>query len=380
VVPRSSITDKEPRSDDLSKYKVCDSGDIVLNRFNAYRGALGRVTNRGIVSPDYLVLRPTLSGHSGYLTYRLLATDFSHAMKASMGGLGAADPDSSGFSRIDVRALMRSRTVRLSFEEQRQIADYLDGQTAKIDALISKQEQLIETLAERRQAVISHAVTKGLDPNAPMRDSGVEWLGAIPSKWRAVPIRWFARLITGKTPDSTDESNYEDTEDGIPWVRPEDLRESGIQTVASKHLSRQGVEQLRVVSPGATLLCCIGATLGKAGMVSRSCTTNQQITAIEGDSNARFLFYSILAARQELILQSVGNTLPILNAFRLGGVALPRPDKDAGARIVAYLDQETTKIDALSAKAREMIDVLKERRQALISAAVTGKIDVRGLA
>lgn len=379
VVPRSSITDKEPRADDLSKYKVCNPGDIVLNRFNAYRGALGLVSVPGIVSPDYLVLRPNRRGHSKYLTYRLLSTDFSHAMKASMGGLGASDPDASGFSRIDVSALLRTPTSDLAVAEQRKIADFLDMQTVKIDALIGKQERLIETLAERRQAIISSAVTKGLDPNVPMKDSGVEWLGLVPAEWEIRPIKWSSRLITGKTPSTDDSDNYSDEVTEFPWIRPEDLLESGEVTFASKFVTVRGWNPSRIVPAGASLLCCIGATVGKVGIVDRSSNTNQQITAIKSMLDDRYFFYSLLACKSEIIASSVGNTLPILNSERLGRVKLPVPSDLEQQEIVQYLSRETSKIGALSAKAREMIDILKERRQALISAAVTGKIDVRGL-
>lgn len=382
VVPRSVLTDKEPRAEELSKYKVCEVGDLVLNRFNAYRGALGRVGLRGIVSPDYLVLRPTSLGDSRFLAYRLLATDFSHLMKASMGGLGAADPDSSGFSRIDARALLRSPTSGLSARQQLQIADYLDAQTAKIDALIGKQEQLIETLAERRQAVISHAVTKGLDPNAPMTDSGIQWIGSIPNAWSLKRISWLFRTVgSGTTPPSDNDLYYGE---GTPWVTTGELREGTItQTTKSvTALALTNFSTLRVYSPGTLLIAMYGATIGRLALLGVPACTNQACCAMENPVGieTKFAFYALLAAKEHILVLAVGGGQPNINQDTLRSLRLPTPPMTEQHSIVQYLDTETSKIDALAAKAREMIDILKERRQALISAAVTGKIDVRGLA
>jgi type I restriction enzyme S subunit len=264
-------------------------------------------------------------------------------------------------------------------EHQRRVVAFLNYETAQINSLVEKQERLIETLAERRQAVISHAVTKGLDPTAQMKDSGVEWLGSVPESWVAAPIKWIASLTTGMTPASDDAANYSDEAEGFPWIRPEDLIESGITTTASRFVSALGWNISRIVPAGATLLCCIGATVGKVGIIDEACSTNQQITSLKSAGHDRYFFYAVLASKPELVSSATGNTMPILNSGRLGSIVLPVPPLAEQAAIAAHLDRETAQMDALAAKAREMIDVLKERRQALISAAVTGKIDVRGL-
>lgn len=375
VVPRSSITEKEPRADDFAKYKVCEADDLVLNRFNAYRGSLGRSDSTGIVSPDYLVLRPTL-GDSKFLSYLLRSTDIANEMKAAMSGLGASDPDASGFSRIDVRSLMRTCILGIPRDEQRQIAGYLDRETGQIDALIAKQEQLVETLTERRQAVIAQAVTGGLDPNVDLKDSGVEWLGRVPKHWGVSPIKWIAVLRTGGTPKvavATEE------QEGPSWFRPEDLDGSGCPSSSSKRLSEDGAAELRGFAAGSTLICAIGASLGKVGIVDHAAFCNQQITAVQTNLSDRFAFYSLSTAREAIVALSVGNTIPIINNDRLGMLPMPSPSLHEQNAISEYLDRESAKINSLSAKARQIVDVLKERRQALISAAVTGKIDVRGL-
>lgn len=259
--------------------------------------------------------------------------------------------------------------------EQTAIATFLDHETAKIDALMAEQEKLIALLAEKRQATISHAVTRGLNPDAPMKDSGVAWLGEVPGHWEAKPLKKLARLVTGLTPSTDELDNYSD--EGFPWVRPEDLDGSGNPTEASKFLSNKGWNVSRQVSAGAVMICCIG-TIGKVGITQQVVSTNQQITSAEFVDDGRFFFYSISAARNELEISATGNVLRILNTERLGQIRLPRPPVAEQAAITAFLDSETARLDTLRAESERAITLLKERRAALIAAAVTGQIDVRG--
>lgn len=264
-----------------------------------------------------------------------------------------------------------------SLAVQTSIANFLDRETGQIDVLIAKQERLIGLLAEKRQAVITHAVTKGLDPTAPTKPSGVPWLGEIPSHWGAVPLKWLSRFTTGITPPTDNESNFPGEATPYPWIRPEDLDQSGRPTTASKFLSFEAWNGCRPVRADSVLVCCIGATLGKVGLIRKPAVTNQQITAIESEMAGSYLFAALGAARQEIEAMSVGNTLPILNAGRLGMLSVPVPPAQEQLRIAQYVDARSRELDRLSAKCKSAITLLRERRSALISAAVTGKIDVR---
>lgn len=159
VIPRSEITEDPPRAESFEKYKLCSAGDLVLNRFNAYRGALGVAPTLGIVSPDYLVLRPNDLSTSRFVEYFLKSDNASSEMLRSMGGLGAADPNQSGFSRIDVGALLRLEVPIADSATQALVADWLDDETSRVDDLIHKQDRVTTLLRERRQALISAAVT-----------------------------------------------------------------------------------------------------------------------------------------------------------------------------------------------------------------------------
>lgn len=269
-------------------------------------------------------------------------------------------------------------TIPPDTAEQTQIAAFLDRETAKIDELVAEQRRLMELLKEKRQAVISHAVTQGLNPHAPMKPSGIEWLGDVPAGWSVRPLKHLARLQTGMTPPTDDLDNY--TEDEMfQWIRPEDLNETGAPTKASKFLTEKGWALTRQIAAGSTLICCIG-TIGKVGITNDVAATNQQITAAVPLDDRRYLFYAISAGRTELELASTGNVLRILNTERLGNIHFPSPPLCEQIAIAEFLDSQLAKFNTLTAEAQRAIDLLQERRTALISAAVTGQIDVRQLA
>lgn len=260
--------------------------------------------------------------------------------------------------------------------EQRAIADFLDRETAQIDAMVDAQERLVALLDERRTAAVKRAVFRGVRSD-PLRPSGVEWIGDVPAHWQVLPLRRFAQFTTGITPPTEDEANYDAETNGRPWIRPEDLEPTGRPTVASRHLSPEGWDTVRPVPAGSTLVCCIGATLGKVGITNVVAATNQQITAVTSSADDRYVFHALSASHQGLRLLATGNTLPILNNDRLASLPVPIPPRDEQHEIAAYLDRSNMQTDALIARARESIALMKERRAAVISAAVTGRIDVR---
>lgn len=201
------------------------------------------------------------------------------------------------------------------------------------------------------------------------KDSGVEWLGEVPRHWEVRPLKHIARLQTGMTPPTDEWDNYTE-EDGFQWVRPEDLDESGKPTKSSKCLTKKGWMQTRQIKAGASLICCIG-TIGKVGITTDTVSTNQQITAAEPMEDSQYLFYAICAGRTELELASTGNVLRILNTERLGKISCPVPPLAEQTQIAAFLDRETAKIDELVAEQRQLMVLLKEKRQAVISHLIT---------
>ena len=226
-------------------------GDVLVSRLNNPIGRACVVPDLGgrvVTSVDNVIFRPDSKFDKKFIVYLFSSEEyFKHTSNLARGAT---------MQRISRGLLGNIRVVTPSLEEQTKIARFLDHETARIDALLEEQKRLIELLKEKRQVVISNAVTKGLDPTVPMKDSGVEWLGAVPASWKVSGIKVFADLITGITPPSEDLDNY--AEEGWPWVRPEDLNDSGRPVLASKFLTDQGWRFCRKVKGGSTLICCIG--------------------------------------------------------------------------------------------------------------------------
>lgn len=264
--------------------------------------------------------------------------------------------------------------------EQQQIANFLDNATAKIDTLIEKQTKLIELLKEKRQVVISHAVTKGLDPDVKMKDSGVEWLGEIPEHWSKVSMKWISNIYAGGTPDKSNLSYW--TDGTVPWINSGEVNQfyilkptTYITQEAYVNSSAKWIE----VNSLVMALAGQGKTKGMVARLGIRTTCNQSMAAIETISKyeSRFLLWWITSNYQRIRNMAGGDLRDGLNLDLLGNIPCPFMSLTEQQVIADYLDDKTLKIDKLVEKANKSIELLKEKRTALISSAVTGKIDVR---
>ena len=261
--------------------------------------------------------------------------------------------------------------------EQRAIAAFLDRETAKIDALVAKKERLIELLQEKRIALISHAVTKGLDPDVSLKDSGVEWLGEIPAHWEIKKVNRMCLVQRGASPRPIDNPIYFDDDGEYAWVRIADVSKSQkYLEITSQRLSALGKSRSVPLDPGELFLS-IAATVGKPIITKIKCCIHDGFVYFVGlRENREYLFYVFSCGELYKGLGKLGTQLN-LNTEIIGDIFLAVPPLPEQRAIAAFLDRETAQIDALIAKVQEAIDRLKELRTALISAAVTGKIDVR---
>ena len=267
-------------------------------------------------------------------------------------------------------------------KEQLAIASFLDHETAKIDALIAEQERLIEILQEKRQAVITHAVTKGLNPDAPMRDSGVEWLGEVPEHWEVGQTRRFCKQVkTGRTPNTED---FSTSQHSTPWFSPSCFTENLAHTQPEKEVSPNSILEGRSAcfTEAAVLVIGIGATLGRVAFPGTKCSANQQINALEPAPEkikSSFLAYALMASTNQMKLISNSSTIGIMNQEKTKSLLIACPPLAEQEKIILFIQEKTSEIDALKAKVFQSNRILNERRSALISAAVTGQIDVRHL-
>jgi type I restriction enzyme S subunit len=269
-------------------------------------------------------------------------------------------------------------------DEQNAIATFLDHETAKIDALIAEQQRLIELLQEKRQAVISHAVTKGLNPDAPMKDSGVEWLEEVPEHWE---VRRLKNLLTRPLQYGANEAAELDDPDLPRFVRITDIDETGRLRDDTFRSLPHDIAAPYLLEDGDVLLARSGATVGKSFIYSRewgiACFAGYLIRARmrEVVCRARWLhFYcQTLGYWAYVGGTQIQATIQNVNAEKYANLWLPVPPPSEQVVIMDKLAATTNDLDNLTAEAMRAINLLQERRSALISAAVTGQIDVRGL-
>ncbi len=270
-------------------------------------------------------------------------------------------------------------------EEQTQIATFLDRETQKIDRLIEKQQQLIKLLQEKRQAVISHAVTKGLNPDVEMKESGVEWLGEIPEHWEMVPLKYLCDFSGGGTP-AKDNLSYWVGGD-IPWVSPKDMKYFRISDTQDK-LTEKAVDEssTNFVEPGALLMVVRSGILQRTIPIAINTvevTLNQDMKALKFNKrmNVEYAENYILGNVPSLLLEwsKEGATVESIEQEYLSASLFPVPPLKEQLEINDELLERMTILQKLVDRVADGVALLKERRAALISAAVTGKIDVRNI-
>ncbi len=297
----------------------------------------------------------------------------------------AHSKQSTNLASISSTNVMNLPVVLPPLDERRDIQDFLGSEIGKIDALVDEQRRLINLLKEKRQAVISQAVTKGLDASVPMKDSGVEWMGRVPSHWKPMPIRLAARLESGHTPSRSRPDWWVDCT--VPWFTLADvwqIRTGGADIV---YETKEMVSELGLANSSARLLPKGTVMLSRTASVGFSAIMGVDMATTQDFANwvcgeallPEFLlcvFRSMSGEFRRLMMGSTHNTIymPDIQALRF---ALPSIDEQRA--IVAHVRQATDAFDALTREAQRGVDLLLERRSALISAAVTGKVDVRSL-
>lgn len=264
------------------------------------------------------------------------------------------------------------------YEEQTAIATYLDSKLGEIDMLISKQETLLEKLAEQRTAIITHTVTKGLNPEVKMKNSGVEWLGEVPEHWETWKITHAIDLIGSGTTPKSDNADYYDGQ--ILWVTTSELRENFIDDTKQKitDYAIRDYSALKIYPKNSVAIAMYGATIGRLGILAKEATFNQACCVFGNSSKLhyKFLFYWLWYRRPILISLSNGGGQPNLSQDDLKKIKIPLPPLAEQTAIADYLDEQTAQIDRLSERVQQVIDSLKSYRSALITQAVTGKIKV----
>lgn len=329
----------------------------------------------GFGSSEIFILRVNDKVNNRYLFYRLLETMFISVATAAMTGAG-------GLRRVPAETINTYPIAVPDINEQVQIANFLDHETAKIDTLIDKQQTLIQLLKEKRQAVISHAVTKGLNPDAPMKDSGVEWLGEVPEHWNITRIKYVAELTPSKS------GILSRLEERCSFIPMEKLKLDTLILDETRQI-KDVYQGYTYFEDGDVLIAKVTPCFENQNMAIAANLVNGigfgsseiYVLRTEAEGLNQFLLYRL----QESVFMQLGagamtgagglRRVPseFLNNFQFG---LPPISEQQG--IVEHIEKMKSKFNDLIDNAEQAIQLMQERRTALISAAVTGKIDVRG--
>lgn len=351
-----------------------DLGDILFGKLRPYLAKVYLAAFKGEAVGDFFVLRASQSVYPRFAQYLMLNQSFIDIVDGSTYGSKMPRVNWDYFGNMLIPMPLR--------EEQKIIADFLDQETTKIDALIAEQEKLIALLKEKRQAVISHAVTKGLDPNVKMKDSRVDWLGQVPEHWKIGSLSNFAKVDSGTTPNRENQLFWDGD---IPWIKTGEINYEPI-TDAEEFISECALMNSSVrIAPKGTLLMAMygqGITRGRVAILEIPATYNQACAAIQFCEQAltNFMYFYFIAAY--LHIRDSGNETSQMN-LSVGGILkfkIVVPPLNEQLEIIEHLKVLTKRIDLLLLESNSVINILKERRSALISAAVTGQIDVRNVA
>jgi type I restriction enzyme S subunit len=345
-------------------------GDVLVSTVRTYLRAIAAVDDAPdnlIASTGFCVIRPTKEFDQHYIGWALKSEPFIEEVVSR--SVGVSYPAINASQAIDIRVPVPP------LQTQKRIAAFLDAKTAQIDALIEKKQQLLERLAEKRQTIITQAVTKGLSPSAPMRDSGIDWLGQIPAHWGIVPFRWQCVIKSGQV-DPT-EPPY----DEMLLIAPDHIESGTGRLLDVRTASEQGaISGKYICQPNEVLYSKIRPALRKVTLIDQSCLCSADMYAIDAGSGFErdFLFLFLLtdAFTAYAELESMRVAMPKVNREALGSFPLPKPPQSEQTRIVEDVKLRLSRLDVLVDAVCRSLAHLREYRSALITAAVGGLVEV----
>ncbi|ENV51093.1 Type I restriction-modification system, specificity subunit S [Acinetobacter junii CIP 107470 = MTCC 11364] len=351
-------------------YQIIEPNDIVFrftdlqNDKRSLRSAISKY--HGIITSAYIAVKT--KQNADFYNYLFRAYDLQKVFYSMGEGMRQS---------LKMDELNKMPVVLPSEDEQKRIVAFLDTETTRIDTLIAKQEKLIELLEEQRKSIISHAVTKGLNPNAPMKDSGVEWLGEVPEHWEVKKIKRISPVNRGASPRPINDLKYFDDNGEYAWVRISDVtRSNGFLFETEQRLSSLGASFSVKLEP-ESLFLSIAATVGKPCITKIKTCIHDGFVYFPNLNKHRDLLFNIFESKLCFVgLGKLGTQLN-LNSETVEDIYVAIPPESEEKAILGYIQTETTRIDNLISKQKSLIEKLKEYRSSIISHAVTGKIDIR---
>ena len=373
VIKRSKDDSEGLQPEKFDTYQVLKENELVfklIDLSNVKTSRVGLSPFTGIVSPAYIVLTNESDDNRFY--YYFFISMYYNEIFNQLGDNGVR-------SSLNAQDLLSVPIVNISSDIQRRIADFLDDKCGKIDRYIEKQQKIIDKLKEYKQAVITEAVTKGLDPDAPMKDSGIEWIGMIPKHWDVPEIKYLVRIASGGTPDR----NHPEYWNGnIPWIKTGELQ-NDIITNAEEYITEEGLNNssAQVFNINTILFAMYGQgkTRGMTALLKIPASTNQAcagLTVTNSNVQIEYLWQCLIGAYDAIRSEAAGSGQPNLSATLIGNFHIALPPIEEQGLIVDYIKDRTVEIKSTIHKAEKLLEKLTEYKKSLIYEAVTGKLEV----
>lgn len=355
---------------DFHLLKLVRRGDFVIS-LRAFEGGIEFAHEQGIISPAYTVLTPRSQVEPAFMRGLLKSTRFIQSLTLVITGIREGQ-------NIDYGRLSKQSLPLPPKEEQEAIAAFVAAFDARINRLVGAKQRLLKLLAEQRQGIVQRAVTRGLDPDVPTKPSGVPWLGDIPAHWEVRRVKSLSRVKRGASPRPIDDPRYFDPEGEYAWVRIQDVTASSGRLVNSRQrLSEIGSSRSVRLGPGSLLLSIAGS-VGKSIISDIKCCIHDGFVCFPDLGSERDFLHTVFGAGSVFSGLGKEGTQLNLNTDIVGGMSIALPPLNEQRTIVAHLDRELAGIDAVVAKVRREIDLVREYRTRLVSDVVTGRLDVRG--
>lgn len=355
-----------------SSKKVVFPGDVLLSKIVPHirRAWIVRESNL----PQYASTE-WLTFHSSkvrpeFLRYALLTDEFNRQMQLNSNGMGSlkrADPEKVGEQQINLP------TIR----KQKIIADFLDKRLVAIDAVLHQKSEQLKKISSYRQSLITRAVTKGLDPNVEMKDSGVAWIGHVPSHWKILKLKLVATFSSGGTPDRNNKTYWNDGT--IPWLKTGELRNNEILS-SEEFITVEGLKNssAKILPKGTVLIAMYGHTRGMTGLLLAPCACNQACLGISCCKKLfnKYLQFVLISCNTYIREKAIGGGQPNLSQEIIADLKIPLPSMNEQIEIVNRINSISEPIERLTKKLNKSLDCLMEYRSSLISAAVTGQLAI----
>ena len=365
VVLRDIESGKGKFPESFDTYQTVDKGDLIfcLYDIDETPRTIGISNYSGMITGSYKVVKCNTLTDPKFIYYNYLSIDDVKGLR----------PYYTGLRKVVRTETFLNLNVRVpSLQEQQQISDYLDYKTLKIDTLIKKTQQKIELLKEQRISLINTTVTKGLNPNVEMKDSGVEWIGEIPSGWNVTKLKYTCNITYGISPPDT---TYNDKGRGEILINgPVEYSKEDFGYTRS---TKWTTDPKKFTEKGSLLFCLRGSTTGRMNITHDYVSIGRGVCSIISKESQWFMIYSMFIVRDYIQGEITGSTFPSVTKDDVDNYFICTPPQQEQQQIVDYLDKETTKIDKLIDTETKRINLLKEYRQSLVSDIVTGKVDVR---